>query len=127
MGLVCINWPKSKLVLLIVTMKLDKSLNQIPQGGLEKIGYTSSNGPPGNCCKIQDKYLIGHVLRGQNGGSTVTSFIRRIAKQSHRIQNHLANIELLAREYNMNKLSRRSLNLSTMGGKVKGIDEKGSK
>ena len=25
-------------------MELDKSLNQSPQSGLEKIGYTSSNG-----------------------------------------------------------------------------------
>ena len=52
-------------------MGLDKSLNQSPQGGLEKIGYTSSNMPPGNCCKVLNKYLIGHVLGGQNGGSTI--------------------------------------------------------
>ena len=52
-------------------MGIDKSLNQSPQGGLEKIGYTSSNGSSGNCCKIRDKYLIGHVLGGQNGGSTL--------------------------------------------------------
>ena len=52
-------------------MELGKSLNQSPQGGLEKIGYTSSNRPPENCYKIRDKYLIEHVLRGQNGGSTV--------------------------------------------------------
>ena len=51
-------------------MELDKSLNQSPHGGLEKIGYTSSNGAPGNSCKVQNKYLIGHVLGGQNGGST---------------------------------------------------------
>ena len=63
MGLVCLNGPKSKLGLPKVTMELDKSLNQSSQGGLEKIGYTSSNGPPGNCCKILDKYLIGHLLR----------------------------------------------------------------
>ena len=66
MGLVCLNGPKSKLGLPRVTMELNKSLNQSPKGGLEKIGYTSSNGPPGDCCKIQNKYLIGHVLRGQN-------------------------------------------------------------
>ena len=53
-------------------MELNKSLNQSPQGDLEKIGYMSSNGPSGNCCKLQNKYLIGHVLRGQNGGFTVT-------------------------------------------------------
>ena len=70
MGLGCLNGPKSKLGLPRVTMELDKSLNHSPQGGLEKIGYTSSNGPPRNYCKIQDKYLIGHVLRGQNRGST---------------------------------------------------------
>ena len=50
-------------------MELDKSLNQSPQGGLENIDYTSSNGPLGNCCKIRNKFLIGHVLGGQNGES----------------------------------------------------------
>ena len=70
MDLWCPNGPKSKLGLPRVTMELDKSLNQSSQGDLEKIGYTSSNGPPRNYCKIQDKYLIGHVLRGQNRGST---------------------------------------------------------
>ena len=70
MGLRCLSEPKSKLRLPGVPTGLDKSLNQSPQGGLEKIGYTSSNEPPGNCCKIWDKYLIGHMLRGQNGGST---------------------------------------------------------
>ena len=53
-------------------MGLGKSLNQSLQGGLEKIGYTSSNGPPGNCCKVSNKYLIGHVIGEQNGGFTVT-------------------------------------------------------
>ena len=52
-------------------MGLGKSLNQSPQGGLEKIGYTSSNEPPRNCCKVSNKYLIGHVLGGQNGGFTM--------------------------------------------------------
>ena len=47
-------------------MGLDKSLNQSPQDGLEKIGYTNSNGPLENCCKVSDNYLIGHVLGGQN-------------------------------------------------------------
>ena len=51
-------------------MGLNKSLNQSPQDDLEKIGYTCSNGPPGNCGKASNKYLIGHVLGGQNGGST---------------------------------------------------------
>ena len=49
-------------------MELAKSLNQSPQGGLEKIGYKSSNGPPRNCCKVSNKYLIGYVLGWQNGG-----------------------------------------------------------
>ena len=71
MNLGCLSEPKSKLVLLRVTMGLDKSLNQSPKGGLEKIGYTSSNGPPRNYCKVPNNYLIGHVLRGQNGGSTL--------------------------------------------------------
>ena len=56
--------PKFKLGLPRVTMGLNESLNQSSQGGLENIGYASSNGPSGNCCK-------GHVLRGQNGGSTI--------------------------------------------------------
>ena len=68
----CLSEPKSKLGLPRVTMGLDKSLNQSPHGGLEKIGYTSSNGPPRNCCKVSDKYLIGHVLEGQNRGFTPT-------------------------------------------------------
>ena len=72
MSLGCLSGPKSKLGLPSVTMELDKSLNQSPQGGLEKIGYMSSNGPPGNCYKVPNKYLIGHVLGGQNGGSTHT-------------------------------------------------------
>ena len=53
-------------------MGLDKSLNQSLQGNLEKIGYMSSNGLLGNCYKVLNKYLIGHVLGEQNGGSTNT-------------------------------------------------------
>ena len=64
MGLGRLSEPKSKLGLPRVTMELDKSVNQSFQGGLEKIIYMSSNGPPGNCCKIQNQYLIGHVLGG---------------------------------------------------------------
>ena len=37
---------------------------------LEKVSCMSSNGPPGNCCGVLKEYLIRHVLRGQNGGST---------------------------------------------------------
>ena len=55
-------------------MELGKSLNQSPQGGLEKIEYTSSNGSPGNCCKVSNKYLIGHMLGEQNRGSTNMPF-----------------------------------------------------
>ena len=46
-------------------MGLNESLNQSPWDDLENIGYTTSNGPPGNCCK-------GHMLGGQNEGSTQT-------------------------------------------------------
>ena len=81
MGLGCLSEPKSKLGLPRVTMELNKSLNQSPQSGLEKIGYTSSNGPSGNYCKIWDKYLIGHVLRGQNGGSTICQFGNEVNKK----------------------------------------------
>ena len=58
-------------------MGLGKSLNQNLQGGLENIGYTSSNGPPGNCYKVSNKYLIGHVLEEQNEGSTLGQYIQR--------------------------------------------------
>ena len=67
----CLSGPKAKLGLPRATMGLDKSLNQSPQGDLKKIGYTSSNKPSGNCRKVSNKYLIGHVLGGQNGGSTL--------------------------------------------------------
>ena len=62
--------PKSKLGLPRVTMGLDKSLNQSLQGGLEKISYISSNRLPRNFYKVPNKHLIGHVLGGQNRGST---------------------------------------------------------
>ena len=78
-----LNGPRvPKLGLPRVTMELNKSLNQSPQGGLEKIGYASSNGPPRNCCKIPDKYLIGHVLGGQNGGFTIGKIIYHFLKFS---------------------------------------------
>ena len=51
MGQVYLNGPKvpkSKIGLPSVTIELDKSLNQSPQDGLEKIGYMSNNGPLGN-------------------------------------------------------------------------------
>ena len=64
MGLGCLSEPKSKLGLPRVIIGLNESFNRSPQGGLEKIGYTSSNGPPENCCKVSNKYLIGHVLGG---------------------------------------------------------------
>ena len=64
--------PKSKLGLLRVTMRLDKSLNQSLKCDLEKISYMSNNGPLGNCCKVPNEHIIGHVLEGQNEGSTYT-------------------------------------------------------
>ena len=67
---VYLNEPRSKLGMSKVTMELDKSFNQSPQGCLENIGYASNNGPPRNYCKVLNKYLTGHVLGGQNGGST---------------------------------------------------------
>ena len=75
MGIRYLSEPKSKLRLPRVTMGLDKSLNQSPQSGLEKIGYTSSNGPRGNCCKVLNEQAIGHMLVGQNGGSTISHHI----------------------------------------------------
>ena len=64
MNLKCLNGPQSKLGLPRVTIGLNESLNRSPRGGLEKIGYTSVNGLSGNYCK-------GHVLGGQNRGSTI--------------------------------------------------------
>ena len=61
---------KSKLGLLRVTMRLDKSLNQSLKCDLEKISYMNSNGPLEKCCKVLNKHLIIHVLGGQNRGST---------------------------------------------------------
>ena len=55
MGLGHLSEPKSKLGVPRVTIELDKSLNQSFQCGLEKIGYMSSNGPPGNWCKVPNK------------------------------------------------------------------------
>ena len=48
----------------------NQPLNQSFQGGSEKISYMNSNGSSRNCCKVPNKNLIGHVLGGQNGGST---------------------------------------------------------
>ena len=64
--------PKYKLGLPRVKMEFNKPLNQSPQGDLEKIDYTSSNGAPRNYCKVLNEHTIGHVLVRQNGGSTVT-------------------------------------------------------
>ena len=36
------------------------------------IFFMSSNEPPWNYCGVLKEHLIGHVLRGQNGGSTLT-------------------------------------------------------
>ena len=63
MTLRCLSEPKSKLGLPRVTMGLNEPLNQSPRGGLENIGYTSINGPPGNCYKR-------HVQGRQNRRST---------------------------------------------------------
>ena len=49
---------------------LDKFLNQSLQDGSKKIGNKSNNGPPESCCRVLKEYLIKHVLKGQNRGST---------------------------------------------------------
>lgn len=53
----------------------DKPLNQSLQSDSEKIGHMSSNGLPWNCCKVLNEHIIGHVLEGQKGGSTI-AYIR---------------------------------------------------
>ena len=60
------NGHKSKLGLSRVTTGLDKSLNQSLRGGSKKVSNVSSYGPPRNYCKELNKYLIGHVIGGQN-------------------------------------------------------------
>ena len=37
---------------------------------LTKVSKVVSNGPPGNYCKVPNEHVIGHVLVGQNRGST---------------------------------------------------------
>ena len=61
-------------------MGLDKSLNQSPQGRLKKKGYMSRNGPLGNWCKVLNKYLIGQMLGGQNGGSTIVMHVLNLIR-----------------------------------------------
>ena len=97
MNVGCLSEPKSKLGLPRVTMGLNKSLNQSLQGGLEKIGYTSSNGSPGNCCKVRNKHIIGHVLGGQNGGCTLEFFYLKMLKKFYIlvVENLLSNLRLL--------------------------------
>ena len=53
----------------------NKLLNQSLQGGSKKISYMSSNRPSGNCCKVPNENLIGHVLGEQNGRSTVDELV----------------------------------------------------
>ena len=31
----------------------------------------SNNGSPENCCKVSNEHIIGYMLEGQNGGSTI--------------------------------------------------------
>ena len=60
------NGPKSKLGLPRVITGLDKSLNQSLRGGSKKVSSMSSYGLPRNYCIVSNKYLIGHVIGGQN-------------------------------------------------------------
>ena len=39
---------------------------KVPKVAQKKVSSMSSNGPLRNYCGVPDKYLIGHVLRGQN-------------------------------------------------------------
>ena len=59
--------PNSKLGLPRVTIRgqiipQPKSLRWLKK----KVSSMSSYGPPRNYCKVSNKYLIGHVLGGQN-------------------------------------------------------------
>ena len=59
--------PNSKLRLPKVTIRgqiipQPKSLRWLKK----KVSSMSSYGPPRNYCKVSNKYLIGHVLGGQN-------------------------------------------------------------
>lgn len=51
---------------------------------------------------------------------------RWIIKMSNVVQNHLVDIELLVREYDMNELSRRLTDLGTISRMATKVGEKGS-
>ena len=54
-------------------------------------------------------YLKSHILqetRDEDSAGKATFSIKWIMKRSHRIQNNLTNIELLAKDYGVNKSSR---------------------
>ena len=75
-------------------------------------------------------YLKFHILqetRNEESEGKATSSIRWIVKRSHRVQNNLTNIELLAKEYGVNKSSRWSTNLSLIRKWVEVVCEEGSK
>ena len=58
--------PKSKLGLPSVTIRGQIIPQPKSLRWLRKVSSMSSYGPPRNYCKVSNKYLIGHVLRGQN-------------------------------------------------------------
>ena len=66
-------------------------------------------------------------LRDKEGERKVVTSIGGIRIKSHRVQDHLANIELLAGEYNMNESGKRSMHLGPMDRGVEVVGEKHSK
>ena len=58
--------PKSKLRLPRVTIRGQIIPKPKSPRWLKKVSSVSSYGPPRNYYKVSNKYLIGHVLGGQN-------------------------------------------------------------
>ena len=78
MGLGCLSGPKvvthgpkSKLALpkVIIRGQINPSI-KVSEVAQKNISFMSSNGPPGNYCKVLNEHVTGHVLVGKNGGFT---------------------------------------------------------
>ena len=126
--LVCSRWAHPPLLLpskLPTVLHLERH-SEIGMPSVHKCGcsaWPKSSHPIGMGglnpqCWVYLKTNTFQDTRDDEGEKNATFSIRRIVKRSHRIQNHLTNIELFSREYNINKSSKRSTNLSTMVGMV---------
>ena len=53
---------KSELPRVTIRGQINPS-TRVSEVAQKKDKYMSSNGPPGNCCKVLNKHLTGHVLK----------------------------------------------------------------